>query len=201
MNEKDTSLRRLLDQRILVLDGAMGTMVQTHSLAEEDFRGSRFMNHPCDLQGNNDILSLTQPQLIRSIHRRYLESGADIIETNTFNSTRVSQADYQLAGVAQELNRAAAAIAGELADEFSSRNPSEPRFVAGSLGPTNRTASISPDVNNPGYRNVSFEQLALAYGEAARGLIEGGVDLLLVETVFDTLNAKAAIFAIETLFH
>ncbi len=176
-------------------------MVQTYSLTEEDFRGSRFMNHPCDLQGNNDILSLTQPELIRSIHRSYFESGADIIETNTFNSTRVSQSDYQLEDVARELNRAAATIARELADEFSSSNPSKPRFVAGSLGPTNRTASISPDVNNPGYRNITFEQLALAYSEAARGLIEGGVDLLLVETVFDTLNAKAAIFAIETLFH
>jgi 5-methyltetrahydrofolate--homocysteine methyltransferase len=200
MNDQEKSLRKLLDQRILVLDGAMGTMVQSHSLAEEDFKGSRFKNHPCDLQGNNDLLSLTQPEVIRSIHRSYLESGADIIETNTFNSTRISQSDYQLDDLAKELNRAAAMIACEVANEFCSKTPSKPRFVAGSLGPTNRTASISPDVNNPGFRNITFEQLALAYGEAARGLIEGGVDILLVETVFDTLNAKAAIFAIETLF-
>jgi 5-methyltetrahydrofolate--homocysteine methyltransferase len=187
----------LLKQRILVLDGAMGTMIQRYQLGEAEFRGERFKDHRRDLQGNNDLLSLTQPQIIKEIHRSYLQAGSDIIETNTFNSTSISQADYGMEHLVYELNLSAARLAKEAASEFTQTTPNKPRFVAGSIGPTNRTASLSPDVNDPGYRAVTFGDLASAYIEQVRGLIEGGVDLLLVETVFDTLNCKAALFAIQ----
>jgi 5-methyltetrahydrofolate--homocysteine methyltransferase len=193
-------LDRLVRQRILVLDGAMGTMIQAHKLGEADFRGERFRGHAKDLQGNNDLLSLTRPDVIRSIHREYLEAGADIIETNTFNATRISQADYGTQDFAYEINREAARLARLEADAMTARTPDAPRFVAGALGPTNRTASISPDVNDPGKRNVTFDELVAAYDEEARGLLDGGADLLIIETIFDTLNAKAAIFAVETVF-
>jgi len=189
-----------LQKRILILDGAMGTMIQSYRLSEQDYRGARFKDHPGDLKGNNDLLSITQPQIIGAIHRAYLEAGADIIETNTFNSTSVAMADYRMEGLVYELNLAGAKVARAAADEYSANTPDQPRFVTGVLGPTNRTASISPDVNNPGFRNTSFDQLAESYGEAIRGLIDGGVDALLVETVFDTLNAKAALFAIDSYF-
>ncbi|HEU5169668.1 MAG TPA: methionine synthase [Gemmatimonadales bacterium] len=189
----------LLQERILVLDGAMGTMIQRHALSEAEFRGERFAAWPRDLRGNNDLLSLTRPDVILGIHRAYLEAGADVIETNTFNSTAISQSDYGTAALAYELNREGARLARAAADEFEARD-GRPRFVAGALGPTNRTASISPDVNDPGFRNVTFDQLADAYAEEARGLLDGGADVLLVETIFDTLNAKAAIFAIEAVF-
>ena len=193
------ALDALVRQRILVLDGAMGTMIQRHKLGEADYRGARFADHPHDLKGNNDLLVLTQPQVIRAIHREYLEAGADIVETNSFNATRISQADYGLQALAYELNLEAAKLARLEADAMSARTPQRPRFVAGALGPTNRTASISPDVNDPGKRNVTFAELAEAYAEQARGLIDGGADLLIIETIFDTLNAKAAIFAVETV--
>jgi 5-methyltetrahydrofolate--homocysteine methyltransferase len=186
-----------LESRILILDGAMGTMIQGYGLQEADFRGPRFVEHPKDLKGDNDLLSLTRPDVIRAIHREYLEAGADIIETNTFNSTSISQADYGLEHVCFELNRAGAELARKEADAMTAKTPDRPRFVAGILGPTNRTATISPDVNNPGFRNVSFDDLRLAYVEEALGLIEGGADVLMVETIFDTLNAKAALFAIR----
>ncbi|HKG56650.1 MAG TPA: methionine synthase [Candidatus Limnocylindrales bacterium] len=190
----------LLAERILVLDGAMGTMIQTYQLSEEEFRGARFVDHPSDLRGDNELLSLTHPEIVRAIHDAYLDAGADIIETNTFNATRVSQTDYGLQGAAREMNRAAATIARAAADAFEAREPDRARFVAGALGPTNRSASISPDVNDPGARNITFDELVEAYGEAAEGLIEGGVDLLLIETIFDTLNAKAAIVGVERAF-
>jgi 5-methyltetrahydrofolate--homocysteine methyltransferase len=190
-------LEKLLQQRILVLDGAMGTMIQRHQLAEDDFRGEQFKHHPCPLKGNNDLLSITRPDIIRTIHEQYLEAGADIIETNTFSSTRIAQADYQLEAWVYELNVAAAKVAREAADAFSKSNPDRPRFVAGAIGPTNKTASISPDVNNPGYRAITFDELAEAYYEQVKALADGGVDVLLVETIFDTLNAKAALFAIQ----
>jgi len=189
-----------LASRILLLDGAMGTMIQRARLAEEDYRGARFRDWTRDLRGNNDLLSLTQPQLIGEIHAQYLAAGADIIETNTFNSTAVALADYGMEGLARELNCAAARLASEAARAAAARTPGQPRFVAGVLGPTNKTASISPDVNDPGYRAIGFDELAAAYGDALAGLLEGGVDLVLVETVFDTLNAKAALFAIERAF-
>jgi len=192
------ALTASLRERILVIDGAMGTMIQQHRLDEAQYRGDRFADHPSDLAGDNDLLSLTQPDLIRGIHRAYLGAGADIVCTNTFNATRVSQADYGLEEVCYDLNRAAASLAREAADEVAT--PELPRYVAGSLGPTTRTASISPDVNDPGARNISFDELVVAYHEAAAGLVDGGSDILLVETIFDTLNAKAAIFAVETLF-
>ncbi len=192
-------LPALLQQRILVLDGAMGTMIQRHRLDEAGYRGERFRAHPRDLRGNNDLLTLTQPDIIEAIHDGYLEAGADILETNTFNSTRVAQADYGLEALVPELNRAGAELARRAADRWETRDH-RPRFVAGVLGPTNRTASISPDVTNPGFRNITFDQLVAAYSEAARALLEGGADLLLVETVFDTLNCKAALFAILSLF-
>ena len=195
-----TPLDDLIRQRILVLDGAMGTMIQGYKLGEAEYRGARFADHPRDLKGNNDLLVLTQPDIVREIHRKYLEAGADIIETNTFNATRISQADYGTEGLAYEINLEAAKLARLEADAMTARTPDRPRFVAGALGPTNRTASISPDVNDPGKRNVSFDELAAAYAEEARGLIDGGADLLIVETIFDTLNAKAAIFAIEQVF-
>ncbi len=191
-------LEALLDQRILILDGAMGTMIQRHGLSEADYRGERFADWPSDLKGNNDLLSLTRPEVIQGIHRAYLEAGADILETNTFNANRISMADYAMEELSREINLASARLAREAADEFST--PERPRFVAGVLGPTNRTCSLSPDVNDPGMRNITFDDLVAAYDEAARGLIEGGADILLIETIFDTLNAKAAVFALEGIF-
>ncbi|HTP47752.1 MAG TPA: homocysteine S-methyltransferase family protein [Casimicrobiaceae bacterium] len=201
--DKTAQLTKLLKERILVLDGAMGTMIQARRLGEADYRGPAacgLAQHACDVKGDNDLLALTNPDVIRSIHDAFLEAGADIIETNTFNATRIAQADYRLEGRVREINLAAARIARERADVWSAKTPDKPRFVAGALGPTNRTATISPDVNDPGSRNVSFDELAAAYGEAVTALVEGGVDLLLVETVFDTLNAKAALFAIDAHF-
>lgn len=198
--DRTAELTSLLGQRILILDGAMGTMIQRYGFTEADYRGDRFKDHPHDLKGNNDLLTLTQPQAIRDIHTQYLSAGADILETNTFNSTATSQNDYNLAEVVYELNFEAARLARQVCDEFTARDPSKPRFVAGVLGPTSRTASMSPDVNDPSFRNVTFDELASSYFEAIVGLVEGGADLLLVETVFDTLNAKAALFAIESFF-
>ena len=198
--DRTSELSALLARRLLVLDGAMGTMIQRHGLQEADYRGERLKDHPHDLKGNNDLLVLTQPGIIGGIHRAYLEAGADILETCTFNSTSVSQADYNLTELVYELNFEGARLARELCDEFTAANPAKPRFVAGVLGPTSRTASISPDVNDPGYRNVAFDELVANYFEAITGLVEGGADILLVETVFDTLNAKAALFAIEAFF-
>jgi len=192
-------LTQLLRARILVLDGAMGTMIQQCRLSERDFRGA-FHDHSHDLAGDNDILSLTLPETVRSIHDAYFDAGADIVETNTFNATRIAQADYRMQDHAREINAAAARIARASADRWTARTPQRPRFVAGALGPTNRTASISPEVNDPGARNVAYDDLVAAYSEALDGLIDGGVDLLLVETIFDTLNAKAALFAIEDAF-
>ena len=193
-------VREILKHKILVLDGAMGTMIQEHTLSEEDFRGERFKDHPYDLKGNNDLLSITQPELIRKIHEAYLEAGADIVETNTFSSTSIAMADYHLEDLVYELNYESAKIAKEAATVYTQRNPNKPRFVAGSIGPTNRTASLSPDVNKPGYRAVSFDQLVEAYYEQAKGLAEGGADILMIETVFDTLNCKAALFALQQYF-
>jgi 5-methyltetrahydrofolate--homocysteine methyltransferase len=187
-------------KRILVLDGAMGTMIQEHKLQEQDYRGERFADWPSDIKGNNDLLVLTQPDIIYDIHCAYCEAGADIIETNTFNATTISMADYNMQSLAKEINLEAARLARKAADRFTADNPDKPRFVAGVLGPTSRTASISPDVNDPGYRNVSFDTLVEAYIEATHALIEGGVDLILLETIFDTLNAKAAAFAVQTVF-
>lgn len=178
----------------------MGTMIQRYKLEEADFRGDRFRDHSGELKGNNDLLSLTRPDIIRDIHREYFEAGADIAETNTFSSTTIAQADYHLEEAVHDLNVAAARLAREVADEFTAREPDKPRFVAGSIGPTNRSASITPDVNNPGYRNIDFDTLRDAYKQQAAALLEGGVDLLLVETVFDTLNAKAALYGISELF-
>ncbi len=198
--DRSAELTALLQQRILILDGAMGTMIQRHKLQEADYRGSRFADHPFDLKGNNDLLLLSKPEVIRGIHAEYLAAGADILETCTFNATSLSQADYHLESIVYELNVAGAQLAREVCDEFTALDPKKPRFVAGVLGPTSRTASISPDVNDPGYRNVTFEGLVESYTEAIRGLTDGGADILLVETVFDTLNAKAALFAIEQFF-
>jgi len=186
-----------LNKRILILDGAMGTMLQRYNFSEEDFRGERFANFPHSLKGNNDLLSLTQPEAIASIHAQYFEAGADIVETNTFSGTTIGMADYHLEDIVYELNFESAKIARKVADEFTAKNPEKPRFVAGSIGPTNRTASMSPDVNDPGFRAVTFDDLRIAYKQQVEALIDGGVDLLLVETIFDTLNAKAALFAIE----
>ena len=194
------NIRQLLQERILLLDGAMGTMIQRYKLSEADFRGERFANFHKDIKGNNDILSITQPQIIEAIHREYLKVGADIIETNTFSGTSIAQADYDMEDVVYDINRESARIAKKVALEFTEKNPDKPRFVAGAMGPTNRTASLSPDVNNPGFRAISFDELRDAYREQARGLIDGGVDILLIETIFDTLNAKAALFAIDELF-
>jgi len=192
------ALPAILQQRIVIIDGAMGTMIQRHKLGEADFRGTRFASHPKDLKGNNDLLVLTRPDLIRQIHEQYLAAGADMVETNTFGATSIAQEDYGLAEHAREMNVAAARIAREACDKFST--PDKPRFVAGAFGPTPRTASISPDVNDPAARNVSFDELRAAYYEQGEALLEGGADLFLVETIFDTLNAKAAIFAIDELF-
>lgn len=186
-----------IQKRILVLDGAMGTMLQQYNFSEEDFRGERFKNYATPLKGNNDLLSLTQPEAIAEIHRKYFAAGADIVETNTFSSTSIAMEDYQMVGLVYELNYESAKIAKKVADTFTQNEPQKPRFVAGSIGPTNRTASMSPDVNDPGFRAVTFEDLRSAYKLQVEGLLDGGADLLLVETVFDTLNAKAALFAIE----
>jgi len=204
------SINDLLGERILIIDGAMGTMIQGYKLAEEDYRGERFKDWPIDLKGNNDLLCLTQPGIIKDIHKEYLEAGADIIETNTFNAQRVSLADYQMQDLAYEINLAAAKIARKAIIEFNIKHQTsnvsegapldEPLFVAGALGPMNKTLSLSPDVNNPGYRALTFDEAVNAYYEQVRGLVEGGVDLLLIETIFDTLNAKAAIFAIKKYF-
>jgi len=190
-------LRQLLSERILFLDGAMGTMIQTYQLGEDDYRGTRFADWPSDLKGNNDLLTLTQPQIIKAIHLAYLEAGADLLETNTFNANRISMADYGMEELAYELNLEGARLAREACNTITARNPDKPRLVAGVLGPTSRTATISPDVNDPGFRNVHFDELVAAYTEATRGLVDGGADLILIETVFDTLNAKAAVFAVE----
>ena len=190
----------ILDERILFLDGAMGTMIQRHQLEEADYRGERFADWPSDLKGNNDLLSLTRPEIIQDIHTQYLEAGADIVETNTFNATRVAMADYGMEELSYEINLASASIARAAADELTAKTPDKPRFVAGVLGPTNRTASISPDVNDPGFRNIGFDELVEAYTESTRALVEGGVDIILIETIFDTLNAKAAVFAVEQYF-
>ncbi|WP_298263691.1 homocysteine S-methyltransferase family protein [uncultured Lutibacter sp.] len=189
--------KNILQHRILVLDGAMGTMIQQYKFSEEDYRGEQFKEYHISVKGNNDMLSITQPQAIKEIHKKYLEAGADIIETNTFSSTTIAMADYGMEEYVYELNYQSAKIAKEIAEEFTLKNPLKPRFVAGSIGPTNRTASMSPDVNDPGFRAVTFEDLRKAYKQQVEALIDGGADVLLVETVFDTLNAKAALFAIE----
>ncbi|TVQ35337.1 MAG: 5-methyltetrahydrofolate--homocysteine methyltransferase [Wenzhouxiangella sp.] len=199
-HERVNSLMRQLQQRILVLDGAMGTMIQAEKLGENDYRGQRFAEHPDDLKGNNDVLSLTRPELIADIHRRFLDAGCDLVETNTFNANRISQADYALEDLAGEINLASATLARQVCDEVTAANPDQPRFVVGVIGPTNRTASISPDVSNPGYRAVTFGDLVETYREAVRGLLDGGADVLMIETIFDTLNAKAAIFAVQDEF-
>jgi 5-methyltetrahydrofolate--homocysteine methyltransferase len=196
-NQQMSKITEQLKNRILVLDGAMGTMLQAYKFSEEDFRGERFKDYPTSLQGNNDLLSLTQPEAIKTIHGKYFEAGADIVETNTFSGTTIAMADYQMEDLVYELNYQSAKIAKEVANKFTAKEPHKPRFVAGSIGPTNRTASMSPDVNDPGYRAVTFNDLRIAYKQQVEALIDGGVDLLLVETVFDTLNAKAALFAIE----
>src|SRR5688572_8886410 len=194
------NIQDILKERILIIDGAMGTMIQRHKLEEEDFRGQRFKDHAHPLKGNNDLLSITRPDIIKEIHRQYFEAGADIIETNTFGSTSVAQADYHLEFLVYEINRQSARIAREVADAFTAKEPNKPRFVAGSMGPTTKLASMSPDVNNPGFRAITFDQLVVAFKEQARALIDGGVDLLLPETITDTLNVKAALFAIQDLF-
>ncbi len=192
-------IEKILNERIMILDGPMGTMIQEHSLEENDFRGNSFVDHKDPLKGNNDLLNITKPDLIKSIHRDYLEAGADIIETNTFNSTSISLADYGMEKYAYDFNHAGANIAKEVKDEFCNNTKKSEIFVAGSIGPTNRTASLSPDVNDPGYRAVSFDNLVDSYSEQVLGLIDGGVDILFVETIFDTLNAKAALFAIDKI--
>jgi 5-methyltetrahydrofolate--homocysteine methyltransferase len=198
------SISDLLNERILIIDGAMGTMIQCYKLNESDYRGERFKDWPTDLKGNNDLLCLTQPQIIKEIHKQYLEAGADILETNTFNAQKVSLADYHMEEFAYEINLAAAKIARQAIDEYSQANPKSeirnPKFIAGAIGPMNKTLSLSPDVNNPGYRALIFDDAVNAYYEQVKGLVEGGVDLLLIETIFDTLNAKAAIFAIKKYF-
>ncbi|MBY0476292.1 MAG: homocysteine S-methyltransferase family protein [Chitinophagaceae bacterium] len=196
-------IRKELEKRILVIDGAMGTMIQRHKLQEADYRGERFKDWHCDVKGNNDLLSITQPQIITGIHKQYLDAGADIIETNTFSSTSIAQADYDMQSLAYELNVASAKCARAAIDEYKVQNPNNqnPKFVAGAIGPLNKTLSLSPDVNNPGYRAVTFDEVVNAYYEQIKGLVDGGVDVLLIETIFDTLNAKAAIFAIKKYFH
>lgn len=192
-----SNIYKEIQKRILVLDGAMGTMLQEYKFSEEDFRGERFKDYPIPLQGNNDLLSITQPEAIKTIHAKYFEAGADIIETNTFSATTIAMADYNMENLVYELNYQSAKIAKEVANNFTNRNPKKPRFVAGSIGPTNKTASLSPDVNKPEFRAVTFDELRVAYKQQVEALLDGGVDILLVETIFDTLNAKAALFAIE----
>lgn len=192
-----SGIHKAIKERILILDGAMGTMLQRYNFSEEDFRGERFKDFSHPLKGNNDLLSLTQPKAIQEVHRQYFEAGADIVETNTFSGTTIGMADYHLEELVYELNFESARLAREIADEFTAKNPDKPRFVAGSIGPTNRTASMSPDVNDPGFRAVTFDELRIAYKQQVEALIDGGSDILLVETIFDTLNAKAALFAIE----
>jgi len=192
-------LYKALGERILILDGAMGTMIQRYNFTEEDYRGERFKDWESPLKGNNDLLSLTQPEAIEEIHRKYLLAGADIIETNTFSGTTIAMADYHMEDLVYELNYESAKIAKKVCDEFTAQNPDKPRFVAGSIGPTNRTASLSPDVNDPGYRAITFDELRIAYKQQAEALLDGGSDILLVETIFDTLNAKAALFAIDEI--
>ena len=193
-------IKAALEQRILIIDGAMGTMIQRYKLEEADYRGERFKDWHTDVKGNNDLLSITRPDIIREIHEQYLDAGADIIETNTFSSTLIAQADYDMQSLAYEMNVASAKCARLAADKFTAADPLKPRFVAGAIGPLNKTLSLSPDVNNPGFRAVSFDEVVAAYTEQVRGLSDGGVDLLLVETIFDTLNAKAAIYAIKNYF-
>ncbi|MFN7220166.1 MAG: homocysteine S-methyltransferase family protein, partial [Burkholderiales bacterium] len=203
LTDRPARTKALLDalsQRILLLDGAMGTMIQRYKLSEAEYRGARFADWKSDLRGNNDLLTLTKPEVIREIHGQYLEAGADVLETNTFNSTSISMADYHMESLAYELNVEGARLARSVADKFSAQTPSKPRFVAGVLGPLNRTLSLSPDVNDPGFRAVNFDQVKDAYRTAVQGLIDGGADILLIETIFDTLNCKAAIFAIEEEF-
>ncbi len=190
-------IQDILKERILILDGAMGTMLQRYKFQEADFRGERFKDWEHPLQGNNDLLSLTQPEAIAAVHAKYFEAGADIVETNTFSGTTIAMADYHMESLVYELNYESARIAREVADEFTAKEPDKPRFVAGSIGPTNKTASMSPDVNDPGYRAISFDELRIAYKQQVEALLDGGSDILLVETIFDTLNAKAALFAIE----
>lgn len=192
-------IKDILTERILVLDGAMGTMIQRHKLEEADFRNDQLKDHPKSLKGNNDLLSITRPEIIKDIHRQYFEAGADIAETNTFSGTTIAQADYGLEDLVYEINYQSAKIAKEVADEFAESEPDKPRFVIGTMGPTNRTASLSPDVNDPGFRAITFEELRVAYKQQAEALIDGGVDILMVETIFDTLNAKAALFAIDEI--
>jgi len=194
-----TDIKAILKDRILVLDGAMGTMIQQYGLEEEDFRKGWFEDHDKPLKGNNDLLSMTRPEIIQEIHEKYLEAGADIVETNTFSGTTIAQADYGLERAAYDINYHGAKVAKQACDKYTELNPDKPRFVAGSIGPTNMTLSISPDVNDPGYRAITFEKLVEAYKEQTKGLIDGGSDILLVETVFDTLNAKAALFAITSV--
>lgn len=194
------AIRQLLEERILIIDGAMGTMIQRHKLQEQDYRGDRFRNWHVDVKGNNDLLNIARPDIITGIHKQYLEAGADIIETNTFSSTAIAMADYEMQSLAYELNVAAAQCARAAADEYTEKDPSRPRFVAGAMGPLNKTLSLSPDVNNPGFRAVTFDEVVAAYYEQVAGLVDGGVDILLVETIFDTLNAKGAIFAIRKYF-
>ena len=189
----------ILKEKILVLDGAMGTMIQEYKFSESDYRGSRFKDHPCSVKGNNDLLSITQPEAIKSIHEKYLEVGSDIIETNTFSSTSIGMADYSMESIVYDINFESAKIAKEAALKYSKITPEKPRFVAGSIGPTNRTASMSPDVNDPGFRAITFDDLVKAYSEQINALIDGGVDILLIETIFDTLNAKAALFAVDSV--
>jgi 5-methyltetrahydrofolate--homocysteine methyltransferase len=193
-------IEEILRERILIIDGAMGTMIQRHKLEESDFRGERFKDHKSPLRGNNDLLSITRPDIIKDIHRQYFMAGADMVETNTFSGTTIAQADYHLEHIIYELNFQSAKIAREVADEFTRKEPNKPRFVAGAMGPTNKTASLSPDVNNPGYRAITFDELVKAFKEQAKGLVDGGVDVLLLETIIDTLNVKAALFGIQELF-
>ena len=193
------NIHEILQDRILILDGAMGTMLQRYKFEEAAFRGERFKDHPVPVQGNNDLLSLTQPRAIADVHAQYFAAGADIVETNTFSGTTIAMADYQMEDLVYELNFESARIARQVADEFTAREPDKPRFVAGAMGPTNKTASLSPDVNDPGFRAISFDELRIAYKQQAEALIDGGADLLLVETIFDTLNAKAALFAIAQI--
>ena len=200
MENKQQQIEELLKKRILVLDGAMGTMIQRYNLEEKDFRNENLKDHPYSLKGNNDLLALTRPDVLEAIHRQYFDAGADILETNTFSGTTIAQADYHLEDWVYQINYESAKLARKIADEYTAKNPNKPRFVAGSMGPTNRTASLSPDVNDPGYRAVTFDELVIAFKQQAKALIDGGVDILLAETIIDTLNAKATLFALEEVF-